>query len=501
MGGGGGNRLVVVRLDRRRVWRWHAWLVEALSTSPGCRVEVSVVDGRPLPAAVDLLLRLERLVFRISGEQAADLVPVSTLAVPQASGTSRPSLVIDLAGGPQRGGEVPVLRPLYFGHADEEVLISALLSRSGVELGFEGRAGTHRPAVDSPDVLTRALNTSFCALLRLCLQRAGTGVAEPAPERAASAWPVPPMTGFAARFAVRTLGDKISERLADLCRGAPRWRVGSRVTDCAGSLGATHRLPAAGYRALPDDGRRYYADPFLLTHEGQTTLFVEEYPLATSKGLISAAPVADDGSIGVPRPVLELDTHASYPVVFHHAGAVWMIPETSSAGRVDLYRAERVPDRWKRVATLLDRIDASDVTLTRQGDLWWLFAATREWQSSSRDTLCLYSAPDLLGPWVAHPANPVLVDRRAARPGGAFFRAGGALWRPAQDATRGYGSGLSFCRVDVLAPDAYEQTMVALLRPSGRAETGLHTCNFDGSLEVVDGLGLGNGTERFLAEA
>ncbi len=269
----------------------------------------------------------------------------------------------------------------------------------------------------------------------------------------------------------------------------PHWRVGWRpLTGEADFTGRTGQVPG-GYAVLPDDGRRYYADPFVLCEAGRRFLFVEEYCHARRKGLISAAEIGRDGRIGTPRPVIEEAHHLSYPFVFAHAGAHYMIPESSSCRRVELYRATRLPDRWERVAVLLDGVAASDVTLTRMRGTWWMFACTHPWQSSVRDTLSLFSAPDLLGPWTPHPQNPVVVDLRAARPGGALYRKGGHLWRPAQDATGGYGSALSLCRIDRLTPTEYRQSLETVLRPGGPwATAGLHTLNRGGGIEVIDGL-------------
>ncbi|MFX5785394.1 hypothetical protein ABTE36_23145, partial [Acinetobacter baumannii] len=78
---------------------------------------------------------------------------------------------------------------------------------------------------------------------------------------------------------------------------------------------------------LADDGGRYYADPFLFIADGRTHLFVEEFDQMSGKGLISAS-VLGSGGFERPKPVLETQSHLSYPHVFAHAGAIWMIPES-----------------------------------------------------------------------------------------------------------------------------------------------------------------------------
>jgi len=83
---------------------------------------------------------------------------------------------------------------------------------------------------------------------------------------------------------------------------------------------------------------------------------------------------------------------------------------------VDLYRAIDFPFRWKREATLLDGVVASDATLMRDRAGWWMFAATRLWRATGWDSLSVFYAPSLLGPWRACRHNPVVLDATAARP-------------------------------------------------------------------------------------
>jgi hypothetical protein len=104
--------------------------------------------------------------------------------------------------------------------------------------------------------------------------------------------------------------------------------------------------PKTGWRDLPDDRRRFYADPFPIERDGRLLLFVEDFAHALGYGVISAVEFGGTGPVGVPRPVLDIGSHLSYPFVFEHRGAVWMVPEKRRNGTVDLFRAEMFPDRW-----------------------------------------------------------------------------------------------------------------------------------------------------------
>jgi hypothetical protein len=136
---------------------------------------------------------------------------------------------------------------------------------------------------------------------------------------------------------------------------------------------------------------------------------------------------------------------------------------------------------------LLDGLLAIDPTIFRHEECWWMFYTTRD--RGSNVNLCLASAPDLLGPWSTHPANPVKTDISGARPGGTPFLHQGILYRPAQDSTHTYGGGLAIYRIVKLTPTEYHEELVRRLSPErdSRYADGFHTLASAGDLTVVDG--------------
>ncbi|MFD0936125.1 formyl transferase, partial [Methylobacterium trifolii] len=253
--------------------------------------------------------------------------------------------------------------------------------------------------------------------------------------------------------------------------------------------------PAGGWRVLPDDGRRFYADPFPIDHAGETYVFFEEYIHAIGKGILSAVRFGPDGPVGTPEPVLEEAHHLSYPFVFARDGEVWMVPETCGAGTIDLYRATAFPGGWVKEATLVSDVVASDATLMEHAGRWWMFATVRGsgagaplGAGSFSDALHLWSAPDFRGPWTPHAHNPVLVDIDSARPAGRVVARGGKLIRPIQNCTEGYGRALALARIDRLDDDGYRQTVETEIG-TGPLWTGsrIHTLNRSANLECIDG--------------
>ncbi len=79
--------------------------------------------------------------------------------------------------------------------------------------------------------------------------------------------------------------------------------------------------------------------------------------------MISVCEPGPDDAWSPPRTVLERDHHLSYPFVFEHEGAIYMLPETGEAGRIELHRAVEFPDHWELDRVLLDGLTALDATL------------------------------------------------------------------------------------------------------------------------------------------
>jgi hypothetical protein len=223
-------------------------------------------------------------------------------------------------------------------------------------------------------------------------------------------------------------------------------------------------------------------------HQGRAYVFLEDLDHRSNKAVISVVRFGQHGPIGPAEPVLEEPWHLSYPFVFEHAGQVWMIPESSSNRSIALYRARNFPHGWVKEATLVSDVEASDATLVRHDGLFWMLAATRDGLGSWSDTLSLFSAPALHGPWRPHAGNPVLIDQAAARPAGAIVTRHGRLWRPVQDCTAGYGTGIGLAEITRLDHDGFAQRLHGVLRadPSWPGRR-LHTLNRAGRLECIDG--------------
>jgi len=482
---------VLIRLDGARLRRWHHDLLGRIGAVPGIKLSADLVEGGAAAAeAIGRLFRLEAWMHRrpAAGSERA---PESAFK-PWRPADTAPDLTIDLHAHAEAGiGRVWRVR--LDGAFGEEALLAAALAGGSVVAEIlegerviaAGRLGTEHGGVAL--LAFEDMAARLTTLITAALSGGATAELPRLPEEAAKVGSVQPNPPNLARRAARAIAGQAVRRLYRLVSRAPHWRTGWRKVS-GGDLYDLRQHPDGGWRDLPDDGLRFYADPFPLLHRGALTLFVEDYEHRLGKGVISAIRFGPDGPIGRFETVLEQPGHLSYPFVFEQGGEAWMIPESCSAGTVDLFRATAYPGGWTKEATLLSGIAASDATLIEHEGRWWLFATVHDGGGAYSDALCLWSAPDFRGPFVPHPRNPVLIDIASARPAGRLVRRDGALLRPVQDCRRGYGAALGIARVLRLDEDAFEQQVETILGPGplwpGRR---LHTLNAAGGFEFIDG--------------
>ncbi|THF54585.1 hypothetical protein E6C48_21400 [Mesorhizobium composti] len=477
---------VIVPASRPRLWQ--RVLVERLRA---CGHDVAVLhqSADPWPAAALQILRFERRLFR---RRAVGLAtPVEAITQVQ---TQRPAdLRLDLTGVAPPS-PAPTVRLTFDGRFSDFAAVSAVAAGRLPDLQAVLADGTvvgrAAPMIDKreatalgiEDVLARAVTLALSVVARF-----DGGWADER-QKIAPATGGAGGSGFVGRYVTSALPRLGREALRRARFRHAHWRVGYRFIDGPGV--AETGMLGDGWRQLPDDGTHFYADPFPYAwRQGEHLIFVEDYPHATGKAIISLVRIGADGAVRGPvEPVLEEPFHLSYPQVFDWQGDVWMLPEGSASGRLTLYRAARFPDRWVAEAVLLEG-KISDATLFQQDGSWWLFATDRDGYGSTSDTMVVFRAPSPAGPWRPHRMNPIVIDRAMARPGGAFATVDGRPLLPVQDGTEGYGGGLGLSELLEL-----DENTVRLAPPrpvSGRGDwpyPRIHTLNRAGRLEVIDGI-------------
>lgn len=286
------------------------------------------------------------------------------------------------------------------------------------------------------------------------------------------------VAGFVAHWSLRAF-----HRLASNVPPAEQWFISYR-----------DKLQPSGQPALPNmlvpPGDWSYADPFLYEWHGKHYMFFEKVSDSHPRGEIWFVELDDAGNASRPEPALARDYHLSYPQVFAWRGEIYMLPETSENGTLEIYRAVDFPRRWELAGTLLSGVPAADATIFERDGKLWLFTAGIGGKDLACSELSLFFSDSLFGPWIAHPKNPIVCDVSGARPAGSLFYEERGLIRPAQDCSQRYGYAISLNRVDVLSETDYRETRVGQILP--KWATGLcasHTINMDSRYEALDGFG------------
>ena len=183
------------------------------------------------------------------------------------------------------------------------------------------------------------------------------------------------------------------------------------------------------------------ADPFAIYRDGAWYLFFELFQKGSDIAVIAASRSTDLLTWEPLGIVLRQRHHLSYPFVFEHDGEVYMMPESKSVKRVDLYRAVEFPYRWEFEKTIL-RGRLMDCSMVMHHGRYWVFAG---WRSYG---LKLFHASNPLGPWRRH-WLPLIrgYSKSSSRPGGRPVHDCGQLIRFSQDCTTCYGHQLRAWRV------------------------------------------------------
>jgi hypothetical protein len=259
---------------------------------------------------------------------------------------------------------------------------------------------------------------------------------------------------------------------------APVWSIGIVAGDDPWSLGvAAVANPVLTAADVPGIAATSVADPFLFRDaSGGWQMYFEIDNWSSWKGEIGLATSRDGLAWRCEGIVLAEPFHLSYPCVFRGDDGIYMTPESSQAAAVRLYRARRYPHDWEHVGDLVTGLPFADPTVIRHAGLWWLFTET---SGGADDTLRLFHAAALAGPWSEHPRSPIVRgDATIARPAGRIVAAGGRLVRFAQNCRPVYGTDVRALEIVRLTPDDYAERPLAagpILGPgSGWNAGGMH---------------------------
>lgn len=264
-------------------------------------------------------------------------------------------------------------------------------------------------------------------------------------------------------------------------RGIDHWNIGVIQHPIERSIDETFTPEIEWYAYPKKDG--YLADPFPVTIDGTTYIFVEDFSYTEWKGKISYIEYPDGFRNGDLQEAHEEPYHLSYPYLFEHDDAVYATPEIFEANEIRLYHLHS-PSDWEFKTTLIDDVEGLDPTIIEHKDKWWMFYTEQPYQNTK---LYIRYAEDLTGEWKSHIQNPVKTDVRSSRPGGTPFVEENGLYRPAQNSAGEYGRKITINKVEKLSPDQYLEQKAGEIQPSDEGPyTGVHTLSSRDEITLID---------------
>ena len=246
-----------------------------------------------------------------------------------------------------------------------------------------------------------------------------------------------------------------------------------------------HWLDLNGYK----DG--WFADPFILSvSDNNVELFVEEWEYSKEKGRICLLDIKRDGDNFVLEnitPILELDTHLSFPIIIEHEDKILVYPENYESGKLNIYEYDKDERMLINPITIINS-PLLDTQIIKKGSVYYALGV--EFVSGEqKDTkvLQVYSSESLYGPFkhVKTYINELCEERGA----GDIFEIGGTLYRPVQCCEGDYGKAVIIKELSLEQDGKISQKEINRIAPiySSKYGKGLHTFNFKNDLYVIDG--------------
>ena len=258
------------------------------------------------------------------------------------------------------------------------------------------------------------------------------------------------------------------------------WSIGICVGASPQKLHLSRAManPVLSRQEVTDVRALFVADPFLVQTREAWHMFFEVYNFDSDRGEIGWATSDNGFAWKYQHIVLRENFHLSYPYVFQWKNRFYMIPEAHQSKSVRLYEAREFPTSWVCIEELLTGRPFNDSSLLYHDDHWWLWSETNP--EMRFDTLRLYYASDLRGPWKEHPKSPIIQgDPKIARPAGRVIVTPEGIVRFAQDCALVYGVQVRAFKITELTTTAYQEQPLLdrpLIGPNPQrwAQGGMH---------------------------
>ena len=224
--------------------------------------------------------------------------------------------------------------------------------------------------------------------------------------------------------------------------------------------------------------KEFWADPFLFQYKKEYYVFFENYSYETKKGKISCGIIKDEKVTDV-VDVLDLKYHLSFPYIFKEGSDIFLMPETADNKRLEIYKCIDFPTEWELYSTAFEGEMVADAFFydDRDGQKWIFLNKQADESAPMNSELFIYKTDSIkLENLQPHAQNPVIIDSRIARNGGAIFEFENQMYRPSQRNIDGiYGRSLNINKIEKLTLDEYIEKNVRIIEnDSSNKFEGMH---------------------------
>jgi hypothetical protein len=236
---------------------------------------------------------------------------------------------------------------------------------------------------------------------------------------------------------------------------------------------------------------KFYADPFVLDSEDENLrILCEEYPYDDNYGKISLMTLDNKYKLVNYKILLDSESHLSYPFLFTENNRTYVFPEAKKSGRLSCYEYDKITETLVFFKDLID-LPLLDSTILKHDNKYWIFGTLSENETDYK--LHLFFSDNLMGPYTAHPGNPVKIGINGTRSAGNFIEVDGIIYRPSQNCKKEYGESITINKVTTLngiefTEEPYMDISINVKNRYNKGMHTIHTINLLNDVIVVDGM-------------
>ena len=241
-------------------------------------------------------------------------------------------------------------------------------------------------------------------------------------------------------------------------------------------------------KVIKNPPNRFYADPFIISHENRDICFVEDYCYKKSIGRISAIEITNSGytDLGI---VLEENFHLSFPFIFKVNDEIYMCPETYQANEIRLYKCDEFPLKWSFYKVLINNISSMDTIIFKDNNKWWLMTNidSSPLKHEGSELHIFHSDSFDSNNWIPHRNNPVIFSSDRGRNAGLLIKDNNK-YRVYQKTGFGiYGQSMGIAKIKELSEEKYIELDKFNIKPNFFNNIlGTHTFSHTNNLLVFD---------------